>query len=64
VGRWHSDVDNRQIRTDRTDRGKQFGPIPDLADDVETVTIKQTGQAFTQQDIVVGEHDTGRGPVP
>jgi hypothetical protein len=63
VGRWHSDVDNRQIRTDRTDQGEEFYPVPDLADDVETETVKQAGQAFAQQDVVVGEHDPGRAPV-
>ncbi len=58
--RWHPDVDDRQFRLGRTDQGEQSGSIPGLADDVEPRTIEQAGEAFTQQDIVVGEHDPGR----
>jgi hypothetical protein len=33
-----------------------------LADDIEPGTVEQAGEAFTQQDVVVGEHDPGRAP--
>ena len=47
----------------RTDLGQQFDTVARLADDIEPGTIKQTSQAFTQQNVVVGEHDAGRTPV-
>jgi hypothetical protein len=60
--RRHPDVDDRQLRPGRTDQGEQSGLIPRLADDVEPGTVEQAGETFTQQDIVVGEHDPGCGP--
>ncbi len=35
VRRRHPDVDDRQLRTDRTDQGEQFCTVPCLADHVE-----------------------------
>ena len=34
-----------------------------MADDVEPGTVEQASQAFTQQDVVVGEHDPECAPV-
>jgi hypothetical protein len=47
---------------DRTDQGEQFCPVPCLAGDVEPGTVKQAGEALTEQDVVVGEHDPGCVP--
>jgi hypothetical protein len=63
VPRRHPDVDDRQIRPDRTDLGEQFGTVTGLADDIEPATIEQASQAFTQQHVVVGEHDPGGASV-
>ena len=53
---WHPDVDDRHLRVDRTDQGEQLDPIAGLADHPEPRTLEQAGQAFTQQDVVVGQH--------
>jgi len=50
-------VDNRQLRLGRTGQGEQFGAVSRLADDLKPRAVKQAGEAFAQQDIVVGEHD-------
>jgi hypothetical protein len=44
---------------DRTDQGEQLRPVPGLAGDVEPGTVEQAGETFTQQDVVVGQHDPG-----
>jgi len=36
--------------------------FPRLADHVEPRTAEQAGQALTQHDVVVGEHDPGFAP--
>jgi hypothetical protein len=59
----HPDVNDRQLRPGRTDLGQQFDTVAGLADDIEPGTIEQTSQAFTQQNVVVGEHDPGCAPV-
>jgi hypothetical protein len=55
-GWWHPDVDDRHLWLGRADQCEQPGPIPRLADDLKPRTVQQAGEAFTQQDIVVGEH--------
>ena len=60
--RWHPDVNDRQLRLGRTDQGEQSGLVPCLADNVESRTVEQAGEAFAQQDIVIGEHDPGCPP--
>ena len=56
VRRRHPDVDDRQLRTDRTDQGEQFCTVPCLADHVRTGTVEQAGETFAQQDVVVGQY--------
>jgi hypothetical protein len=52
----------RSGRPGRTDQGEQPGSVPRLAGDVEPRTVEQAGEAFAQQDIVVGEHDPECAP--
>ena len=63
MSRRHPNVDDRQLRPDRTDLGQQFDTVAGLADDIEPGMIEQTSQAFTQQNVIVGEHDPGCAPV-
>ena len=57
VRRRHTDVDDRKIGLVQAHEGKEVIPVTGLTDDLEAVPVKQTRDAFPQQEIVVRDDD-------
>src|SRR5436305_13269656 len=57
MGRWHTDVDERDIRLDARDTLEQGFGVFDGGDDVDTGVGEQPGDALAQEQLVVGDYD-------
>ena len=57
VRRRHLDVDDRDIWIGQPDRAQELRRVGCLADDVEARVCEQSGEAFAQEHLVVGDHD-------
>ncbi len=53
-GRWHADVHDRDVGPARRDQIEQRGRIAHGADDLEPTVPQHAGDAFAQQDVVLG----------
>jgi hypothetical protein len=64
VGRGHADVHDYQIRHVLADQAKQVCAVLGQPNDVEAVSAKHAGDAFTQERVVVRHHDPGTASCP
>jgi hypothetical protein len=55
VRRWHPDIDDCQLRAMFADQIQQFRGVTCLPDDLEARSLEQAGQAFAEQDVVIGD---------
>ena len=63
MGRWHPDVDDRDVRIVLADRGEEGLGIADLGDDVEPGLGQQPRDPLPQEERVVGQ-DEAKGHAP
>ena len=54
---WHADVDDQQVRLVLAACPKRGHTIACLSDDVEARALEQAGKPFSEEDVVVGNHD-------
>jgi hypothetical protein len=64
VGRWHPDIGHDHVRRISRDRRQQGVSLADGGDDLVSFVHEQAGQAFAQQDGVLGQdHAHGNSAV-
>ncbi len=57
VGRWHSDVDDRDVGMMIPDRREELSRVAGLCDDLEAGFHEQPGDSFPEKDGIVREND-------